>query len=59
MKIKNLYYPGAKNLSVEEFYDLARLLIKAGYTVRVNTKEKAGNKNIVTLEYWTAEEGGE
>ena len=57
IKIKNRLFPGRDALKIEEFYDLARLLIKAGYCVSVNTNDNAGNgKKITTLTFWEQEE---
>jgi imidazolonepropionase-like amidohydrolase len=55
-KIVNQTYPGRKKLSEEEFYDLARLLIKAGYCVAVDTDEKVGQRKRVSLTYWENED---
>ena len=57
IKIKNRLFPGRYALKTEDFYDLARLLIKAGYCVSVNTNDNAGNgRKITTLTYWEQDE---
>lgn len=57
MPKQRIYSVKEKGLSEMERLDLARLLIKAGYTVRVG-REKIAGKNtwIYFVEYWEEEE---
>lgn len=52
MKEKNKIIPPRTNsLNDAERLDLARLLIKAGFAVRIG-KEKVGNSTVTVVEYW-------
>jgi imidazolonepropionase-like amidohydrolase len=54
-KIINQTYPGKKKLTDDEFYDLGRLLLKAGYCVAIDTDEKVGQRKRTSLTYWENE----
>ena len=43
--------PKYNSLNDSEKLEIARLLIKAGYTVRI-VKEKKGNSTVSAIEYW-------
>ena len=43
--------PKANSLNDAERLEIARLLIKAGYAVRIG-KAKIGNSTVTVIEYW-------
>jgi hypothetical protein len=52
MNVKNkIIAPKPNSLNDNERLDIARLLLKAGFTVRIG-KEKHGNSTVSVIEYW-------
>lgn len=56
---QGIYSIKDKGLNDQERLDLARLLIKAGYVVKIGREKPAGKKNaayVHYVEYWEDEE---
>ncbi len=54
---QRIYNVKEKGLGEQERLDLARLLIKAGYTVRIGREKLAGKSTwVYFVEYWEEEE---
>jgi hypothetical protein len=52
MNVKNkIIAPKPNSLNDNERLDIARLLLKAGFTVRIG-KEKHGNSTVSVIEFW-------
>lgn len=52
MKDRNkIIAPKANSLNEQERLEIARLLLKAGFSVRVGN-EKQGNRTVSFVEYW-------
>lgn len=52
---QRIYSQKDKGLNEQERLDIARLLIKAGYTVKIGKERSAGKSNaayIYFVEYW-------
>lgn len=49
--IQRIYPQKAGALNEAERLEIAKLLIKAGYAVKIGT-EKPKNKNVYFIEYW-------
>ena len=52
MDTRRIYSVGYNKLSESEKLDLCRLLIKAGYSVRLGRERKNGNSYAYFIEYW-------
>lgn len=51
MDKQHIFAQKGGSLNDQERLDLCRLLVKAGYTVRI-TSEKVGNTSTKIIEYW-------
>lgn len=57
MKNRNkIIAPKANSLNEQERLEIARLLLKAGFSVRVGN-EKQGNRTVSFVEYWEESNG--
>ena len=51
MEKQKIIAPKQNSLNDNERLDIARLLLKAGFTVRIG-KEKRGNSTVSVIEFW-------